>query len=182
MFCMYVCVHICRLYWHFDRFTIQCCLHKYISAQNVSNFTTLERRHMYCFKTRGQICNLFAKGPRVDVKVKIFSDFFPIFGEKIGGFLKNQCYDPNFENYHFLYKHAIFSSKIFLREYFENRNVGPQIRLVRSNSLILKLTSSVEAKFCPFDHSNKLRRPKSTFRTNCFRTNCGVPDLAYAHY
>jgi hypothetical protein len=32
----------------------------------------------------------------VDVRIIIFLRFVPIFGEKIGVFLKNQCYDQNF--------------------------------------------------------------------------------------
>jgi hypothetical protein len=31
--------------------------------------------------------------PGVDVMITIFCDFFPIFGEKIGVFLKSQSYD-----------------------------------------------------------------------------------------
>jgi hypothetical protein len=38
-----------------------------------------------------------AAEPGADVKITIFGDFFPDFGrQKIGVFLKNQCYDPNF--------------------------------------------------------------------------------------
>jgi hypothetical protein len=41
--------------------------------------------------------NLFLDArPGVDVMITIFLRFFPILGEKIGVFLKNQCYDHNF--------------------------------------------------------------------------------------
>jgi hypothetical protein len=45
--------------------------------------------------------SLFAEAnskPGIDVMIKIFGDFFPIFGEKIGVFLKKQCYDQFFQN------------------------------------------------------------------------------------
>jgi hypothetical protein len=36
------------------------------------------------------------RNPGVDVMITFFCDFSPIFGEKIGVFLKNQCYDQFF--------------------------------------------------------------------------------------
>jgi hypothetical protein len=57
-----------------------------------------------------------------------FLQFFPIFGEKIGGFLKYQCYDQLFSKFCFVLsqKRQIFR-QIFWRKYFKNHNIGPWI-------------------------------------------------------
>jgi hypothetical protein len=56
--------------------------------------------------------------PGVDVMITIFCDFLTISGEKIGAFLKNQCYDHIFEKYSFFLSQkrqffADFLAKIF---------------------------------------------------------------------
>jgi hypothetical protein len=40
--------------------------------------------------------DFFTNSAGTDVMITIFCDFLTIFGEKIGVFLKNQCYDQNF--------------------------------------------------------------------------------------
>jgi hypothetical protein len=44
----------------------------------------------------------FTNSSWVDVVITIFGDFLPIFGEKIGVFLKNQCYGPIFALFSFV--------------------------------------------------------------------------------
>jgi hypothetical protein len=86
----------------------------------------------------------------VDVMITISCHFLPIFGEKIGAFLKNQCYDHNFQPFlpifgekigailknqcydHNFAKSSSSSSKkrqyfrhIFGRKYLKNYNIGP---------------------------------------------------------
>jgi hypothetical protein len=58
--------------------------------------------------------------------ITIFLRFWPIFGQNIGVFLKNQCFD------HFFAKTSIRLSikrqylfEIFRRKYFKNHNIGP---------------------------------------------------------
>jgi hypothetical protein len=52
--------------------------------------------------------------------------FFPIFGEKIGVFLKNQCYDQLFSKFSFvLSQKRQFFRKNFRRKYLKNHNIGP---------------------------------------------------------
>jgi hypothetical protein len=57
-----------------------------------------------------------------------------IFGEKIGVFLKKQCYDQNFELFAFVLSHKRhFFRKKNLRKYLKNHNIGPwtsDLRLV----------------------------------------------------
>jgi hypothetical protein len=55
-----------------------------------------------------------------------FLRFSTIFGEKIGVFLKNQCYDQNFAYLSFvLSQKRQFFRWIFRRKYFKNHNIGP---------------------------------------------------------
>jgi hypothetical protein len=55
-----------------------------------------------------------------------FLRFSPIFGEKIGVFLKNQCYDRNLAYFSFvLSQKRQFFRKIFRRKYLKNHNIGP---------------------------------------------------------
>jgi hypothetical protein len=51
-----------------------------------------------------------------------FLRFFPIFGEKIGVFLKYQCYDKLFSKFSFVLSQK---TPIFRRKYFKNHNIGP---------------------------------------------------------
>jgi hypothetical protein len=51
----------------------------------------------------------------------------PIFGERNGGFLKNQCYDHNFAKTN---SSLSKKRKIFRRKYFLNRSIGPRDSLV----------------------------------------------------
>jgi hypothetical protein len=54
-----------------------------------------------------------------------FLQFFTIFGEKIGVFLKYQCYDQLFQNLAlFGVKNANFLLN-FLAKIFKNHNIGP---------------------------------------------------------
>jgi hypothetical protein len=59
--------------------------------------------------------------PGVDVMIKKFMQFFTIFGEKIGVFLKNQCYDQNFAKISFVLskKTPIFSADFFGENIFK---------------------------------------------------------------
>jgi hypothetical protein len=68
--------------------------------------------------------------------IRIFCDFFPILGEKIGVFLKNQCYDQNkYHCYdHIFSKFSFVSSQKgqffrvnFLAKYLKNHNIGPRL-------------------------------------------------------
>jgi hypothetical protein len=53
--------------------------------------------------------------------------FFPIFGEKIGIFLKYQCSDQLFSKFSFvLSQKRQFFRKIFRRKYIKNHNIGPR--------------------------------------------------------
>jgi hypothetical protein len=59
----------------------------------------------------------------------------PIFGEKIGAFLKNQCYDQIFAK-----SSSSLSKKrrFFWRKYFKNHNIGPwqaSFRKLKVNAL-----------------------------------------------
>jgi hypothetical protein len=55
-----------------------------------------------------------------------FLRFFPIFGEKIGVFLKCQCYDQLFSKFSFvLSQKRQFFCKIFRQKYLKNHNIGP---------------------------------------------------------
>jgi leucyl aminopeptidase len=48
------------------------------------------------------------------------------FRQKIGVFLKNQCYDPNFaKSSSILNKNGNFLHQIFRRKYLKNHNMGP---------------------------------------------------------
>jgi hypothetical protein len=49
----------------------------------------------------------------------------PIFGEKIGVFLKNKCYDQNFALFSFVLSQKHQFLPILWRKYFKNRNIGP---------------------------------------------------------
>jgi hypothetical protein len=52
----------------------------------------------------------------------------PIFGEKIGVFLKYQCYDQLFSKFSFvLSQKRQFFRKFFRRKYLKNHNVGPEV-------------------------------------------------------
>jgi hypothetical protein len=56
-----------------------------------------------------------------------FLRFFPILGEKIGVFLKNQCYDQFFPKLSFvLSQKCEFFRQIFRRKYLKNHNIGPR--------------------------------------------------------
>jgi hypothetical protein len=53
--------------------------------------------------------------------------FLPIFGEKIGVFLKNLCYDQLFSKFSFvLSQKRRFFRKMFRRKYLKNHNIGPR--------------------------------------------------------
>jgi hypothetical protein len=55
-----------------------------------------------------------------------FMRFLQIFDEKIGVFLKNQCYDQIFtKSNRSLSKKRHHFRQIFRRKYFENHNIGP---------------------------------------------------------
>jgi hypothetical protein len=55
-----------------------------------------------------------------------FLRFLPIFGEKIGVFLKNQCYDQNFAYFSFVSRQKRqFFLLNFLAKIFKNHNIGP---------------------------------------------------------
>jgi hypothetical protein len=55
-----------------------------------------------------------------------FKRFSPIYGEKIGVFLENQCFDPFFAwTSSFLNKNANFFRQLFWRKYFRNHSIGP---------------------------------------------------------
>jgi hypothetical protein len=55
-----------------------------------------------------------------------FLRFLPIFGEKNGVFLKNQCYDNIFaKNSSSLSKKRRFFRRKIRRKYLKNRNIGP---------------------------------------------------------
>jgi hypothetical protein len=56
-----------------------------------------------------------------------FLRFLPIFCEKNGVFLKNQCYDHVLqkEAVHSLSKKRHYFRQMFRRKYFQNRNIGP---------------------------------------------------------
>jgi hypothetical protein len=56
-----------------------------------------------------------------------FLRFFPISGEKIGVFLKYQCYDQLFSKFSFvLSQKRQFFRKIFRRKYLKNHNICPR--------------------------------------------------------
>jgi hypothetical protein len=60
-----------------------------------------------------------------------FLRFSPIFGEKIGAFLKNHCYDQVFRKTSFsLSKKRQYFRQIFRRKYLTNRNIGSCIHLL----------------------------------------------------
>jgi hypothetical protein len=46
----------------------------------------------------GSLGKTFQQSLGVNVLITIFCDFSPIFGEAVGGFLKDQCYDYLFSN------------------------------------------------------------------------------------
>jgi hypothetical protein len=49
-----------------------------------------------------------------------------MFGEKIGVFLKNQCYDQNFAYFSFvLSQQRQFFRRKIRRKYLKNHNIGP---------------------------------------------------------
>jgi hypothetical protein len=55
-----------------------------------------------------------------------FLRFLPIFGKKIGVFLRNQCYDQKLAYFSFvLSPKRQFFRRIFRRKYFKNHNIGP---------------------------------------------------------
>jgi hypothetical protein len=54
-----------------------------------------------------------------------FLRFLSIFGEKIGVFLKNQCYDQNFA---YLSQKSQLFRWLFRRKYFKNHNIVPRSR------------------------------------------------------
>jgi hypothetical protein len=49
--------------------------------------------------------------------------FFPIFGEKIGVFLKYQCYDQIFSKFTFVLSQKRIFSAIFLKIKIKNKNI-----------------------------------------------------------
>jgi hypothetical protein len=55
-----------------------------------------------------------------------FLRFFSIFGEKVGVFIKNQCYDQLFSKLGFVLRQKRqFFRWIFRRKYLKNHNIGP---------------------------------------------------------
>jgi hypothetical protein len=62
-----------------------------------------------------------------------FRRFFPIFGEKIGIFLKYQCYDELFSKSSFVLsqKRQFFRKNVW-RKYLKNHNIGPRAMDVRT--------------------------------------------------
>jgi hypothetical protein len=115
------------------RFLMKSCVFTKTRHSNLASFCR-QRRFQ---KMARDICNGFAM---TYLKVKTdqwfltrgrcydhhFLRFLPIFGEKIGVFLKNQCYDQNFAYFSFVLrqKRQIFRW-IFWRKYLINHNIGP---------------------------------------------------------
>jgi hypothetical protein len=56
------------------------------------------------------------RGSGVDVMITIFCDFPPIFGEKIGVYLKYQCYDQLFSKISFVWSQKRQFFEIFFGE------------------------------------------------------------------
>jgi hypothetical protein len=54
-----------------------------------------------------------------------FSAIFPNFRQKIGVFLKYQCYDQLFSKFSFVLSQKRQFCKNFRRKYFKNHNIGP---------------------------------------------------------
>jgi hypothetical protein len=60
--------------------------------------------------------------------ITIFCDLLPIFGEKIGVCIKNQCYDQHFAYFSFvLSQNANFFAEFFGENIFKNHNTGPRL-------------------------------------------------------
>jgi hypothetical protein len=69
---------------------------------------------------------LHFSAPGADVMITIFCDFRQ-FSAKNAVFLKNQCYDQNFEKFSFvLSRKRQFFRRIFQQKYFKNHNIGPR--------------------------------------------------------
>jgi hypothetical protein len=78
-----------------------------------------------------------------------------IFGEKIGVFLKNQCYDQNFAYFSFvLSQKCQFFRQIFWRKYLKNHNIGPRIANLFSQRIIAHLKAWAP-KFKPLTKVNQ---------------------------
>jgi hypothetical protein len=71
-----------------------------------------------------------------------FRRFFQIVGEKIGVFLKYQCYDQLFSKCSFvLSQKRQFFRKNFRRKYLKNHNIGPRLGEFSHNELLFSLGS-----------------------------------------
>jgi hypothetical protein len=67
--------------------------------------------------------------PGVDVIITNFCDFLPIFGEKDGDFLINQCCDHNFvKNWQQFEQIMPIFLLTFSAKIFKNHNIGPKFR------------------------------------------------------
>jgi hypothetical protein len=62
--------------------------------------------------------------------ITIFCDFRQFFGENIGVFLKNQCYDQFFSYFTF----ELSQKRQFFREIFFYHNIGPSFACVKNYS------------------------------------------------
>jgi hypothetical protein len=72
--------------------------------------------------------------------------FSTIFCEKIGVFLKNQCYDQNFALFTFVFESKRkFFRWIFWRKYFKNHNIGPGANptITSYNASVVKIYNGV---------------------------------------
>jgi hypothetical protein len=67
--------------------------------------------------------------PGVNVRITIFGDFCPIFCEKIGAFLENQCDEQNVAKISSIFnKNAEFLASFLQNYYFSNHNIDPRSR------------------------------------------------------